>query len=615
MTPNPRRPALRLPAAWLVLLLAATAAHAQPLQAADERPAHGLIVRLKDSPAHDDALPAAAARWHGQRWQRVLAAADLSRAVAAGNAAAHSGAGGVQMRPVARDAQLLDLGRPLPAAEAQALATRLRALPEVDWVAPNVIERRLQADPLRPQQWWLRPVGGTNSTPLAERRRGVPGFEAAWASGIPGAGGSMAPVVAVLDTGIVPHPDLQGRILPGHDFVTELAAANDGDGRDADPADPGDWIDTNDRQNARFADCAVQRSSWHGTVIAGLVAAVPDNGIGVAGINPPGRVLPVRVAGKCGAAVADILDGMRWAAGLPVAGAPANPNPARIVNISFGGAAPCSAEYQSTLAELRARNVVVVAAAGNDHATVARPANCPGVVGVAAVNRDGFKTHYSNFGSALAASGIATVGGDDNGGGAWRAIVADSGIVGVWNSGETAPGRAEYAALFGTSFAAPMVSGTLALMLSVNPQLSASGMVDGLRLSARPHLGSPLVAACSNDNPGRCACTTSTCGAGLLDATEALRYAADPLRYVAPAWAREQLDNTELQRAVALGADRPANVAANPAAPGDAGGGGGGGGVAGTWPWGLALAAATWALRRRPPRHRPHCQARWPAPP
>jgi len=599
MKSHPRHQARwRSAAASAVMALAGASALAAEPVAADLRPAHGLIVRLKDAPAHH-ALAATAARLEDQRWQRVLASADLVRAVAARTTTpAPTPAVSPSLRAVARDARLVDLGRPLPADEAQALAERLRALPEVDWVTLNVREQRLQADPLRSQQWWLRAASGGNAQPQAERRRGVPGFETAWASGIPGAGGSMAPIVAVLDTGIAPHPDLVGRVLPGHDFVADTLAANDGDGRDADPADPGDWVDASDRQNARFASCEIQRSSWHGTVIAGLIAAIPDNGLGVAGINPQGRVLPVRVAGKCGATVADILDGMRWAAGLAVAGVAANPHPARILNISFGGAAPCTADYQGVLAELQARGVVVVAAAGNDHATVARPANCAGVVGVAAVNRDGFKTHYSNFGSALATTGIATVGGDDNRGGAWRDIVADSGIVGVWNTGETGPGRAEYAALFGTSFAAPMVSGTLALMLSVNPQLTAAAMVDGLRLSARPHLDSPLVAACSNDHPGRCACTNATCGVGLLDAREALRFAADPPRYTAPAWSLERLDNADLQRAVALGADRPPNVAASPPSPGQ-GGGGGGGGVAGGWPWGLALAGAIWALRRK----------------
>jgi serine protease len=573
-------------AAWL-----ASAAWAAP---AEPAPAFGLIVRLHDAVPHAQADAGAAGR-EAHRWQRLVAETGLAAEAAGGRAP--------QLRPVLRDARLIEFAAPLPAARAAALAERLRARPDVAWVAPNVREPRMQlaVDPLVAQQWWLRPVSGSNAAALPERRRGVPGFERAWTSGIPGATGNSSVRVAVLDTGITPHPDLQGRILPGYDFVSDPAAAGDGDGRDADPSDPGDWIDAADRATAGFANCALQRSSWHGTVIAGLLAANPNNGQGIAGIQQAGQVLPVRVAGKCGAKVADILDAMRWAVGLPVAGVPANPHPVRVVNISFGGVAPCSAEYQSTIDEMRReRQAVVVAAAGNEHGTVSRPANCAGVIGVVAVNRDGFKTHYSNFGPALAANGVATVGGDDNQGGAWRELLADSGIVAAWNSGEKAPARAEYAALFGTSFAAPMVSGTLALMLSVNPNLSAAGLLDGIRLSARPHVTSPQLAACSNDNPGRCACTTSSCGVGLLDAEQALRYAADPLAYTPPGRTADVLDHAELQRAAALGADRPPNVAANPPAnpPAPAGGGGGGGGAAGSWPWGAALAAAVLALRR-----------------
>jgi serine protease len=158
----------------------------------------------------------------------------------------------------------------------------------------------------------------------------------------------------------------------------------------------------------------VQDSSWHGTQIAGIVAALTDNAEGIAAASRDGRVLPVRVAGKCGAEVADIIDGMRWAAGLPVAKAgggflPANPDPARIISISFGSSAACNPAYQSTIDELAEHGAVVVAAAGNQHAAPMRPANCKGVIGVAALNRDGFKATYSNFGAGPI---VATVGGD-----------------------------------------------------------------------------------------------------------------------------------------------------------------------------------------------------------
>ena len=302
------------------------------------------------------------------------------------------------MRPVGRDQQLIEFDRPLSRREAASLRDKLMARPDVDWVEPNLRERRLQAspsDPLFTQQWWLQPVSGSNANALEARLRGVAGFQTAWLRA------NQAPaVVAVLDTGITSHPDLAGRVLRGHDFVSVIEYANDGDGRDTDPSDPGDYVSSADLASALFTGCAVENSSWHGTIVAGMIAANADNGEGGAGIHWGASVLPVRVAGKCGADVADIVDGMRWAAGLPVAGAALNPNPARIINISFGGSAACGPAYQSAVDELRAIGVVVVAAAGNDWSGPSRPASCPGVVGVVGLNRDGFKTNYSNFGGA-----------------------------------------------------------------------------------------------------------------------------------------------------------------------------------------------------------------------
>jgi serine protease len=302
-------------------------------------------------------------------------------------------------------------------------------------------------------QWWLQPAGGSNANAaIADRLRGVANFQTAWLQA------SFAPVVvAVLDTGITAHADLVGRVLPGYDFVAAVEFANDGNGRDGDPSDPGDWVSAADTANSVFSSCSVGDSSWHGTIVAGMIAANVNNGIGGAGVQWGASILPVRVAGKCGAEVADIVDGMRWAAGLAVVGAPANPNPARVVNISFGGSAACGFAYQSAVDELRAAGVVVVAAAGNGSGNPTRPASCSGVVGVAGLNRDGFKNTFSNFGAQLAASGIAAVAGDDSTG-AWGSVLADSGLVTLTNLGRTVPGAAGYARLYGTSFAVPQVS-------------------------------------------------------------------------------------------------------------------------------------------------------------
>jgi serine protease len=384
-------------------------------------------------------------------------------------------------------------------------------------------------------------------------------------------------------------------VLPGYDFVSEAEYANDGDGRDNDPSDPGDWVSPEDLASPVFEGCISEASSWHGTIIAGQIAAATDNGLGVASVNWNGQVLPVRVAGKCGAAVTDIIDGIRWAAGLQVADGqggfvPVNPNPARIINISFGGSAPCDAPYQDAINEVfTERGAIVVAAAGNEHGAPTRPASCEHVIGVAALNRDGFKSSYSNFGPTLK---IATVGGDPGSLGAWGSIVGDSGLLTIINRGVTEPEAPDFEYLSGTSFAAPLVSGIASLMLSVNPGLAAADMVRGLQESARPHVTSPSIAACSDSNPGRCACTTTTCGAGIADAERAVMFAQGlplpPLPVVVIA-------NQDVREAAAAGPDLPPNPGAGPGPapiPVDDGGG------ALDLGWLVALALAVTLLAR-----------------
>jgi len=575
-----QRFALRLAAIALAAFGIAAPAAAEPGRASVAS-VNGLIVKLRDGT--DASEPA-----HKERLDRALRAAGLN----------------AKSRHLGPRSRHLDFGGRLPHEEAQRLAQRLAESPEVEWVVPNERERRLAVpqDPLfaasvsSSGQWWLFPAGGSNANDIEERRRGVAGVQTAWQVGT----GAAAPVVAILDTGITSHPDLASAVLPGRDFVSTVEYANDGDGWDADASDPGDWVSEADRSAsaALFGDCEVGDSSWHGTVIAGLLAAGTDNSLGVAAINWRGRVLPVRVAGKCGAEVADIVAGMRWAAGLPVYDGqgrvlPLNPNPARVLNISFGGSAACNAAYQDAIDELAAKGVVVVAAAGNEHGAVTRPANCRGVIGVAALNRDGFKSSYSNFGTGVA---IATVGGDPRLLGNWGMALGDDGLLTLGNAGTTGPRGGIYTREAGTSFAAPVVAGVIGLMLSVNPSLSATQIVQGLQRSARPHVVSPKIAACSDLNPGRCICSTATCGAGILDADGALRYALDPNAYVAPARQAEVIDNIDVTDAIALGADRPANTG-TPVAASDSGGGGALG-----LGWLAALALAVIALSSRRPR-------------
>jgi serine protease len=566
-------PLLRSLLAMLGALWLAAAAHAAAPR--------GFIIELKNAAPHgaperETALQAdrtEAAALQRERLQRVIAAAGVAA---------------IDTRPHGRAAHVLEFGRSLSLAETDAMLMQLRASPDIAWAEPNDREDRLQgttpSDPFftgTGGQWWLHPAGGTDANTIDARLRGVPGLQRAWTW----ATGSSTVPVAVLDTGVTPHPELNGTWLPGADMVSEPTMANDGSGRDLDPTDPGDWVSASERAQDTFTSCGVHDSSWHGTIVSGILAARTDNNEGVAAVGWNARIVPVRVAGKCGAEVADIVDGMRWAAGLWVRDGyrgwlPLNPNPVRLINLSFGGNKPCSAAYQSTIDELRARGVLVVTAAGNGQGVVMRPANCRGVVAVAALNRDGFKARYSNFGPEVT---LATVGGDNPG-----ASLGDGGLLSLFNAGSAGPGESTYARSFGTSFAAPIVAGTAALMLSINSGLTVDQLIHGLRKSARPHVVSPWLAACAMDNSASCLCTASTCGAGMLDAEQALFYARDPAGYVAPARRAEVLDNAELAAAAVTPQASP-----QPALDAEADTGGGALGVA----WLLAL-AGLWTLLR-----------------
>lgn len=304
-------------------------------------------------------------------------------------------------------------------------------------------------------------------------------------------------IVAVLDSGITPHPEFEGRILPGYDFISDPTRAGDGDGRDPDPNDTGDWVTQNDVSTRTYgAECTESSdSSWHGTHVAGTILAAANNGVGVVGIVPQAQLLPVRVVGHCGGSLADLIDAMRWAGGLSVAGVPENPNPAVVINISLVVERNCPVQMQSAVNELAARGTVVVTAVGNDstEASLFAPANCIGTVTVGASTSTGDRAGYSNYGSAVdlsAPGGTATRRG---------------GILSTLNDGRTVPAANSYAVASGTSMATPHVSGLLAAVIAAEPDLPRSDLLTLLFGNLAPF---PVGSACA-ESPG-------LCGAGLL---------------------------------------------------------------------------------------------------
>ena len=334
--------------------------------------------------------------------------------------------------------------------------------------------------------------------------------------------GSSSIVVAVLDTGIISHRDLDfagGRILPGYDFITDPVTANDGDGRDNDPTDPGDWADPADSCYTGNPD--EDRSSWHGLSIAGVIAATSNNSTDIAGIDFNARLLPIRVLGKCGGSLSDVADAIRWAVGLSVSGvAQLNQNPANVINLSLTGDGACSPQEQAAIDAAVTAGAVVVVAGGNEGGDVASvsPANCNNVIVAGAIARDGSLASYANVGSnvdLVAPGGDSPVPNDPGN-------PLNNGIKTLSNFGATVADTSvtgdALAVIQGTSFSAAQVSAVASLMFAVNPALTPGLLENVLKGSTRAFPDA--------------SCTTSRCGTGVLDASAALAGAADPTSVV-----------------------------------------------------------------------------------
>jgi serine protease len=402
------------------------------------------------------------------------------------------------------------------------LVRRLRAQSDVEWAVEDG-RRTISAVPNDPYygpnqtaitpaagQWYLRAPDSTGVSAI--------NAPAAWDLST----GSPSVTVAVLDTGVrFEHPDFadatgKSKLYAGYDFVSDSSNAADGGGRDSDASDPGDYHGSN--QCGLGSSSA--NSSWHGTHVAGLIAAATDNGIGMAGVGRDVMVLPVRVLGRCGGNDSDIIAAMRWAAGLSSSPL-VNAHPAKVINMSLGSSGSCPSSYQDVFNELTAAGVTVVVAAGNDTGLkVSTPANCAGALAVAGLRHTGTKVGYSSLGTEVA---IAAPAGN---------CVNSTGtclypLLTTTNAGTTTPTSSSYSDgsnySVGTSFAAPLVSGAAALMLSVDGSLSPGAIRQALRSTARAFpatgAGSDVLAcrAPSATEQAECYCTGSTCGAGMLD--------------------------------------------------------------------------------------------------
>lgn len=393
-------------------------------------------------------------------------------------------------RPMSGDAHVFALPEQMTIQSIIKIIKKIKQNPDVELAQVDYIMYPVMVpnDPMYQDQWHYHAAsdvtGGAN----------LPG---AWDITT----GSEEIVVAVIDTGITEHSEFDGRLVDGYDFISDAMMGNDGDGRDADPSDAGDWMDA--QECSRFYPPYQIGSSWHGTHVAGTMAANSNNGNGVAGINWESKIQTIRVLGKCGGHTSDIADGIRWAAGGTVPGIPANPNPSKVLNMSLGGGSSCDSISQSAIDDANANGATVVVAAGNSSADAANysPASCDGVITVASTNEAGDLSFYSNYSTSIIT--ISAPGGEMD-------SKEDEGILSTLNTGTTVPEEEGYAYYQGTSMASPHVAGIVSLMYSANPNITPAQVKQILIDTARPFASNT---SCAQNNH---------CGAGIIDAEAAV---------------------------------------------------------------------------------------------
>jgi len=378
------------------------------------------------------------------------------------------------VRRMSLGADVIESSEKLDRAGATTLMRQIAANPNVEYVEIDAILRATLTpnDTSYSQQWGYQDADAGIRANQA--------WDVATGSGI---------IVAVIDTGITSHTDLNANIVAGYDFVSNATAARDGNGRDSNPADQGDWTTA----GQCYSGSAASNSSWHGTHVAGTVAAVTNNAKGVAGTAFNAKVMPVRVLGACGGSTSDIADAIIWSSGGVVSGVPtlSAANAADVINMSLGGTGACPTTTQNAVNSAVSRGTTVVVAAGNSNANASgfTPASCANVVTVASVTSASARSSFSNYGTLIDVSGPGST------------------IYSTMNSGTTTPGSETYTNYSGTSMASPHVAGAVALVQSRRLALGLAMYTPAQVETQLKGTAYALAGACSGG-----------CGAGIVNA-------------------------------------------------------------------------------------------------
>jgi serine protease len=378
------------------------------------------------------------------------------------------------IRKMSMGADVIATSQKLDRASTEIVMRQIAANPNVEYVEiDRILKPNLTPnDTNYPQQWGFQDADAGIRADQA--------WDVATGEGV---------IVAVIDTGITNHSDLNANIVAGYDFISDTAISNDGDGRDADASDPGDWT---------TGQCGAARSSsWHGTHVAGTVAALTNNAQGVAGTAFNAKVMPIRGLGTCGGRTSDIADGIVWSSGGDVSGVPslAAGDAADVINMSLGGGGACDTTTQNAINDAVGRGTTVVVAAGNSNSDSSNfsPASCDNVINVASVTSASARSSFSNFGSLIDVS------------------APGSSVNSTLNSGSTTPGSESYASYSGTSMASPHVAGTVALMQSRRSALGLAPLTPAQVETSLKSTAYGLAGACSGG-----------CGAGIINAKAAV---------------------------------------------------------------------------------------------